>query len=183
MPSGSRSQGQVRDMSKHSTTPAAKAALRHYKTHGADNLPIAAETARLWRLLAKMPSTLSGAPLAHRIVKQHPAPTVTVHFRSARIDDAGNLHTTANRGWATYATREISLGAGASWQLLAHEIIHCAGFRGHDRAFYMALRWLTEARWKMTLNFCTVTKYGYAVDRLIESQIKDITSTAFKVTA
>jgi hypothetical protein len=44
----------------------------------------------------------------------------------------------------------------------------------------MALRWLTEARWKMTLNFCTVTKYGYAVDRLIESQIKDKVRAEFE---
>lgn len=171
---------QVDDMSKHSTTPAAKAALRHYKTHGADNLPIAAETARLWRLLAKMPSTLSGAPLAHRIVKQHAAPTVKIHFRNARITDDGALIKTHCKGWAWYDSREIILGAGASWELLAHEIIHCAGYRGHDRAFYMALRWLTEARWKMTLNFCTVTKYGYAVDRLIESQIKDKVRAEFE---
>ena len=170
-------------MSKHSTTPAAKAALRHYKTHGAHDLPITAETARLWRLLRKMPNCLSGAPLAHRIVTQHPAPSVKIHFRNARITDDGTLMKRHCKGWAWYDTREIVLGAGASWELLAHEIIHCAGYRGHDRAFYMALRWLTEARWKMTLNFSTVTKYGYAVDRLIESQITDITSTAFKVTA
>lgn len=166
-------------MSKHSTTPAAKAALSHYKTHGADHLPITSETARLWRLLAKMPSTLSGAPLAHRTVTQHAAPTVKVHFRSARINDSGLLLANRISGWAWYDTREIVLGAGSSWELLAHEIIHCAGYEGHGRDFYMALRWLTEARWKITLNFSTVTKYGYAVDRLIESQIKDITSTAF----
>lgn len=166
-------------MGKHSTTPAAQAALRHYKTHGKHNLPITKETARLWRLLAKMPSTLSGAQKAQRIVTQHAAPTVKIHFRNARITADGTLTQTHCKGWAWYDSREIILGAGSTWELLAHEIIHCAGYEGHGRDFYMALRWLTEARWKMTLNFCTVTKYGYAVDRLIESQIKDITSTAF----
>ena len=126
-----------------------------------------------------MPNTLYGASKAHRIVKQHEAPTVKIHFRSARIDDAGRLRIERLKGWAWYDTREIILGAGLTWELLAHEIIHCAGYEGHGRDFYTALKWLTETRWNITLNFSTVTKYGYAVDRLIEEQIKEITSKAF----
>lgn len=170
-------------MGKHATTPAAKAALRHYQTHGEHNLPIKEETARLWRLLTKIPDTFSGASKAKRIVTLNAAPTVKVHFRNARITADGALIKYYCKGWAYYDSRQISLGAGASWELLAHEVIHCAGYEGHGRDFYTALIWLTETRWKISIkDQHTITRYGYHIDTLIEQQVADIVRAAFQKT-
>jgi hypothetical protein len=46
--------------------------------------------------------------------------------------------------------------------------------------FYAALKWLTETRWKMRIDFSSVTRYGYGVDWLIESQIRDVVKNHFE---
>lgn len=78
-----------------------------------------------------------------------------------------------------------------TWHVLAHELAHVAcppiykegktdmdlhQKNSHHREFYQALKHATEKRWKVTVSFAEVRgeQYGYAVDRLIEDQVKDV---------
>lgn len=114
--------------------------------------------------------------------KGKPMPKIT-------IVNARNQH---GAGHATYWNNEIQVNirpkqtASASkwaWYVLAHELAHCAcppvrtnGKRDvHHKEFYRALKHACEKRWKVTVSFAEVRgeQYGYAVDYLIEPQVRD----------
>jgi len=105
------------------------------------------------------------------------------------IVNARNQH---GAGHATYWENEIQVnirrkqtqsGSKWAWYVLAHELAHCAcppvrtnGKRDvHHKEFYRALKHACEKRWKVTVSFAEVRgeQYGYAVDYLIEPQVRD----------
>ena len=156
-------------------------ARRKYTEQGQYGMNIKRETARLWKLLNKIPQTLDGAARTKSIVSRNKPPTVKLMKRGWRIDDSDHVWVSSRAAGIAYGSH-ISIAPNVSWETLAHEIIHCAGYHGHDRAFYIALKWLTETRWKMLLDFSQVGRYGYEVDSMIEAQIHDRVRAEFEKT-
>ena len=154
-------------------------ARRKYTEQGQYGMNIKRETARLWKMLNKIPQTLEGATRTKSVVSRNKPPIVKLMKRGWRIDDSDGLWVSSRAAGIAYGS-SISIAPNVSWETLAHEIIHCAGYHGHDRAFYYALKWLTETRWKMILDFSDVTRYGYIVDATIESQIADRVRAEFE---
>lgn len=154
-------------------------ARRKYTEQGEYGMNIKRETARLWKMLNKIPQTLEGATRTKSVVTRHKAPTVKLMKRGWRIDDSDRLWVSSRAAGIAYGTH-ISIAPNVTWETLAHEIIHCAGYYGHDRAFYHALKWLTETRWKMIIDFSPVTRYGYEVDWIISKQIDDKVRAEFQ---
>lgn len=114
--------------------------------------------------------------------KGRPMPKITIV--NARNQRGG--------GHATYWRNEIQVnikqnqterGSKWAWYVLAHELAHCAcppvrtnGKRDvHHKEFYRALKHACEKRWKIMVSFAEVRgeQYGYAVDYLIEPQVRD----------
>ena len=153
-------------------------AKRRYSKEGEHGMPIDRETARLWKLLAKMPTTLEGATRTISRVTHRDPPKVMLNKKGWRVDQEGHVEIRGRLGVA-WQSGLIQVKPCVSWETLAHEIIHCAGYRGHDRAFYWALKWLTERRFGIIVDFSQVTRYGYAVDWIIEHQINDIVRAEF----
>lgn len=175
-------QSQRRRIERAENTPR-KIAERIYSEQGQYGMNIKRETARLWKLLSKMPNTFVGADTAHRILRRESQPPrVELKERGWRADENGNIwHTGSTLGLAWQSKQLIKVAPNVSWETLAHEIIHCIGYRYHDRAFYTALIWLTETRWKMSIkDQHTITAYGYHIDRFIESQIDETVRAAFE---
>jgi len=154
-------------------------AKRRYSKEGEHGMPIERETARLWKLLAKMPTTLEGATRTISHVTHNKPPKVVLFTKGWRVDEQHEVwHSGKLLGLAVHSGL-IQVAPNVSWETLAHEIIHCAGYRKHDRAFYWALKWLTERRFGIIVDFSQVTRYGYAVDWIIEHQINDIVRAEF----
>jgi predicted RNA-binding Zn-ribbon protein involved in translation (DUF1610 family) len=173
-------QSQRRQIERADNTPR-KIAERIYSKQGQYGMNIERETARLWKMLTKMPATLAGSQTNQRIHLQRPQPPkVQLKVRGWRAESNGTIWSRGTAGLAYMGQHMIKVEPNVSWETLAHEIIHIAGYRYHDRAFYMALKWLTETRWKMILNFTTVTSYGYHVDHIIESQIHEMARAEFE---
>jgi hypothetical protein len=174
-------QSQRRQVERQQNTPR-KIAERTYSKQGEYGMNIKSETARLWKLLAKMPMTLEGAHRNQRMHVSRPQPPkVQLKVRGWRAEKDGTIRTTGGTLGLAYGSMHlIKVAPNVSWETLAHEIVHCAGYHYHDRAFYMALKWLTETRWRITLNFTEVSGYGYYIDRMIERQIDDIVRAAFE---
>jgi hypothetical protein len=68
------------------------------------------------------------------------------------------------------------------WTTLLHELTHMAvgsrrndngGRCWHDRDFYMAMREVTQNRWKCKISYAKVGKWGYDVDKIIRVQLKE----------
>jgi hypothetical protein len=78
------------------------------------------------------------------------------------------------------------------WLALVHELAHMAvGSRPitgqwnkkrafHDREFYMAMREVTQRRWKCKISFAKVGKWGYDVDALMREQLQEQDAIKFK---
>lgn len=157
-------------------------AKRKFSVEGEYGMPIKRETARLWKLLAKMPTTMHGAERTIRRVTNNHPPHVTLFKKGWRIDEQQRVWITGARLGVAWQGGTIEVAPCVSWETLAHEIIHVAGYRGHDSEFYNALKWLAEARFKTRIDFSTVTRYGYWVDGLIATQIDDIVRAEFEKT-
>lgn len=156
-------------------------AKRKYSQVGEFGMPIKKETERLWKMIAKMPSTLPGASRAIRRSREMSAPKVSLFEKGWSVDDDGTVwHRMGGKLGVAYYNHTIKVKPGVSWETLAHEIVHRAGYHYHDEAFYKALKWLTETRFRMILDFSTVTRYGYDIDWLIEGQIREIAKKTFE---
>lgn len=74
------------------------------------------------------------------------------------------------------------------WTTLLHELTHMAvGSRKgeatrcwHDREFYMAMREVTQNRWKCKISYAKVGKWGYDVDKIIRVQLREQDALKFK---
>ena len=75
------------------------------------------------------------------------------------------------------------------WLALVHELTHMAvgsrrndngGKCWHDREFYMAMREVTQRRWKVKISFAKVGKWGYDVDAMMREQLKEQGGVKFK---
>jgi predicted RNA-binding Zn-ribbon protein involved in translation (DUF1610 family) len=174
-------QSQRRRTERAENTPR-KIAERIYSKQGEYGMNIERETARLWKMLSKMPATLAGSHRNQRIHLNRPhPPKVQLKVRGWRAEGDGTILTTGGTlGLAYMGQHIIKVAPKVSWETLAHEIIHIEGYRYHDRSFYMALKWLTETRWKMIVDFSGVTSYGYYVDRIIEQQIDEKVRAEFQ---
>lgn len=154
-------------------------AKRKYSIEGEYGMNIKKETARLWKMIAKMPQEVEWGRRGSRIVSTRKPPIVHLMKRGWSVDRDGRVWSRLGGAAGIAYGNHISIKPGVSWETLAHEIIHCAGFPGHDETFYSALKWLTETRWKMRIDFSTVTRYGYDVDWLICEQIEDVVKNHF----
>lgn len=145
---------------------------RKARTTLGDGLPVASEAARIWRILTKYHGASGPVPRIER-------PKVHIKERD------GELWAWASqRGSYAHTTDGfISLCIGASWETLAHELVHMADGRlrtlwlvderrrPHDEWFYKTLRDVCQRRWRMDISFAEVTRYGYGVDAIIRRQI------------
>lgn len=155
-------------------------ARRKYSKEGQYGMPIERETARLWKMLAKIPTTLEGSTRAISRVTHNSPPTVTLFKKGWQVDEQHQVWRSGRLLGRAHQSGHIQVAPNVSWETLAHEIIHCAGYRGHDRAFYYALKWITERRFGIIVNYSQATRYGYVVDSIIEEQIDDIVRSTFQ---
>jgi len=157
-------------------------AKRKYSQVGEYGMPIKKETERLWKMLAKMPSTLPGARDAIRRVSTWDAPKVSLFEKGWSVDQKNPNRVFISPGAAgtAYYDHTIKVKPCVAWATLAHEIVHRAGYSGHDRDFYMALKWLAETRFRMIIDFSKITRYGYEVDWVISGQIADAVRKTFE---
>ena len=169
-----------RDRKHRANNTPRKVAQRKWSTVGEYGMNLERETARLWKLLAKMPPTMLKASTTISRVTHNKPPKVVLFKKGWRVDDQQRVWHSGTLLGQAHQSGLIKVAPNVSWETLAHEIIHCAGYRGHDRAFYSALKWLTETRFKTSIDYSKVTRYGYAVDRMIEQQIDDIVRAEFK---
>lgn len=145
---------------------------RKARTTLGDGLPVASEAARIWRILRKHHGAVGPVPRIER-------PKVHVEKRDGELWAWGS-----QRGSYAHTTDGfISLRIGASWETLAHELVHMADRRlntpwliderrrPHDEWFYKTLRDVCQRRWRIDISFAEVTRYGYAVDQIIGRQI------------
>lgn len=134
---------------------------------------ITAETNRIWNILRKHHGASGPAPKVQR----------TLHH--LEVDDLGTTRTGTNGSYAHTGRGFITLGGGARWETLAHELVHMADRRlgvrflgdrkrHHDEWFYKTLKDVCERRWKVRISFAEVTRWGYAVDVIIQRQINPI---------
>lgn len=98
---------------------------------------------------------------------------------------------TRNRGCSGYYNGGVliriprwSSGGVASWEVLAHELCHAViptNLRdgSHGKAFYVALKNVIEARWKVRMDWSSINGYttsshswGYKVDWLMTAQLE-----------
>jgi hypothetical protein len=169
-----------RDRKERALNAPREVAKRRYSKEGEYGMIIDRETARLWKLLAKIPTTLLKVRRTISRVTHNKPPKVVLFKKGWRVDEQQRVWHSGTLLGQAHQSGLIKVAPNVSWETLAHEIIHCAGYRGHDRAFYYALKWLTETRFKIIVDYSKVTRYGYAVDRMIEQQIDDIVRAEFK---
>jgi len=153
-------------------------AQRKWSKVGEFDMNIERETSRLWKLLSNMPTTLPKSQVARSRSERLDPPKVELKQKNWNVDREGRTWT-RGASWAHISEHRITITPCVSWETLAHEIVHCAGYRDHDRAFYVALKWLTERRFGIIVDFSKVTRYGYEVDWIIEYQIHDIVRAEF----
>ena len=170
---------QERDRKHRANNTPRKVAQRKWSTVGEYDMNIERETSRLWKLFAKMPPTMLKASTAIGKSKRLDPPKVAVKQKNWNVDREGRTWSSGALGYAYTGQHRIAVSPKVSWVTLAHEIVHCAGYHYHDRAFYNALKWLTETRFKTSIDYSKVTRYGYAIDRMIEQQTDDIVRAEF----
>lgn len=144
---------------------------------GECGMPIQKEAERIWKLFEPY----------HR---GRQMPSIRVTWKRSTIDEQGRIVTKSMiQGLANYGMHEVILKPRPSWGTLAHELCHFAvGYRygesgrraAHDEVFYRALKDIYEKRWKKPMDWSKVTKYGYAVDGIMERQIFDEVEKAWK---
>jgi hypothetical protein len=114
--------------------------------------------------------------------KGRPMPKITIV--NAR-NSLGGGHATrwSNEIQVNINRKQTERSSKWAWYVLAHELAHCAcppvrtngKWDVHHKEFYRALKHACEKRWKVTVSFAEVRgeQYGYAVDYLIEPQVRD----------
>jgi hypothetical protein len=102
-----------------------------------------------------------------------------------------NIVFSRNRGCSGYYDGSVliriprkSSGGVSSWEVLAHELCHAViptNLRdgSHGKAFYVALKNVIEARWKVRMDWSSINGYttsshswGYKVDWLMRAQLE-----------
>ena len=146
--------------------------IKKATTFGWEGFRIEHEADKIWKLLEPY----------HQGVRR---PRIEVTAKGARLYESGHFFVPTKHvaGVAYISQGKIWLDANPTWEVLAHELVHMAvGVRqglknrqAHDKVFYDCLRDVTQRRFKVTISFFTVTRYGYAVDALIQNQLDKTT--------
>ena len=124
------------------------------------------EAARIWKLMTPYHN---GKPL----------PTINIvraQNRGRQYGHAAYLRNTiqvnVDKDQSAYRSKRV-------WEVLAHELAHCAvppkhtggvNRDTHSKEFYYCLRDAWQKRWKCSISFFEVSKWGYSVDYIIEKQ-------------
>ena len=109
-----------------------------------------------------------------------------------------NIVFSRNRGCSGYYNGSVliriprwSSGGVSAWEVLAHELCHAVvptNLRdgSHGRAFYVALKNVIEARWKVRMDWSKINGYttsshswGYKVDWLMTAQLEKVDVVKF----
>jgi hypothetical protein len=110
-------------------------------------------------------------------------PMPQIQIKDARKERGHGWSNCRNLIQVNIRRNQTERGSKWAWYVLAHELAHVAcppllrdGKRdSHHKEFYRALKHACEKRWKVTVSFAEVRgeQYGYAVDYLIEPQVRD----------
>jgi hypothetical protein len=148
-------------------------AMKRVTTFGREGYTIEKEATKLWKLLEPY----------H---KGRRRPKIEMMTRGCGVSADGTVWQSAGgaAGLADYDRWTVMLKVGPNYETLAHELVHMAvGTRGrrgrrdvHDRVFYNCLKDVLERRFKIRISFYEVSRYGYEVDGIIETQLyeKDV---------
>lgn len=146
-----------------------KEVIKRISTIGAEGFVIAKEAEKIWKLLAPYHG-------GRRL------PEIEISTRGVTVDEEGRAWQRAggHAGLAYIGRHRIWLKSSPSWGTLAHELVHLAvgvrqgetNRRAHDKVFYDCLRDVAQRRFKVTISFYKVTRYGYEVDGIICSQLR-----------
>ena len=143
-------------------------AIKRVTTIGREGFNIEKEAEKIWKLLTPY----------HKGSKM---PRIEMQQRNMSVDKDGGVSIGGGRyaGLAYLGQGKIWLAARPDWTTLAHELTHMAvgtrfgnaKRRAHDKVFYDCLRDIAQRRFKVTISFYEVTRYGYIVDRIIDRQL------------
>jgi hypothetical protein len=138
-------------------------AMKQMTTFTSEGLSIQAESKKIWKLLTPYHN---GKPM----------PKIDVSTRGIKFDNDGTAwrFSGGSAGYADITEHRVWLKCSPDWEVIAHELVHLAVTRNHDKVFYNALRDVTQRRFKVRISFFEVTRYGYDVDRIIERQLHDL---------
>jgi predicted SprT family Zn-dependent metalloprotease len=159
-------QARHREAKKHKTRK-----INEVRTTGREGFDIEREGAKIWKLLE---------PYHNGKVM----PAINVQQRGIKVEgDRVWMSRGRYAGLAYVGQDKIWLEALPQWETVAHELVHMAvGVRqgqhnrkAHDKVFYDCLRDVTQRRFKISISFYGVTRYGYAVDTLIQNQLNATT--------
>lgn len=149
--------------------------VKRITTIGQEGFVVEREAKRIWKLLEPYHNGKA-------------IPKIEWGLKNVTINDDGTIMRGGRyAGLAYIGENRIWLKAHCSWETLAHELVHMAvGVRrgehnrkAHDKVFYDCLRDITQRRFKVNISFFEVTRYGYAVDNMIEYQLVQL--GAFKI--
>ena len=155
---------------RRDATKVTRKAISRVQTFGAEGFHIEREAKKIWKLLEP-----------YHNGKRFPK--IEMQQRGLRVVDNGvAIKQGKYAGLAYIDKNKIWLRANPEWETLAHELAHLAvgvrqgehNRRAHDRVFYNCLRDVTQRRFKVRISFSDVTRYGYAVDHIIEKQLNDL---------
>lgn len=145
--------------------------------HGHNGFDINKEAKRIWKYLEQWHG---GAPMPKIEVRTSDIKTVMI-----REDRTHIFQTWKSRHGVAFTyekPQRIRLEVFANPHTLAHELVHCADHIAHPFAsrndhhgerFYRMLKHVLEKRWKVRISFAKVTKWGYAVDAIMEEQTRE----------
>lgn len=149
--------------------------------HGHQGFDIRKEAKRIWKHLEQWHG---GAPLPKIEVRVADIKDISIDEDRTRIFKS--FKSRAGVAFTYEKPQRVRLEVFATWHTLAHELVHCADHIAHPAAsrndwhgerFYRMLKHVVEKRWKVRISFAQVTKWGYAVDRIIEDQIEHLYET------
>jgi len=141
--------------------------IKRVQTFGREGFHIEREAKKIWKLLEPYHNGKS-------------FPKIQMQERGLTVEGETVWRSTGGvAGLAYIGENKIWLKVFPDWETLAHELCHLAvgvrkglqNRRAHDKVFYDCLRDVAQRRFKVTISFYEVTKYGYAVDRIIERQL------------
>ena len=149
--------------------------------HGCNGFDLQKEAKRIWKQLEQWHR---GAPLPKIEVRTGEIKEISVGENGTRI-----FHSLKSRQGAAFTHEQpqrIRLAPFSNPHTLAHELVHCADRIAHPFAsrndhhgerFYRMLKHAVEKRWKVRVSFAQVTKWGYAVDWIMEEQTEHLWKT------
>jgi hypothetical protein len=144
--------------------------IKNVQTIGFEGFNIQNEAKKIWKLLTP-----------YHNGKEFPK--IEMQNRGFEVQgERLTWRTGRHAGLAYIEQNKIWLKARPEWETLAHELVHLAvgvrkgvhNRRAHDKVFYDCLRDVCQKRFKVSISFYEVTKYGYIVDRIIEKQLYDM---------